>query len=415
MVYFSVYIMEVNKTARIIRSEIINPVMGFSAVFLGAVIVLTYRLRYLLPGFSLQEKAAITSSSTLNNILTDPLYAPHKIFQYLMSKLAHTGFIAMRSISVLMGLAVVYLFFYAVRKWFSFRVSLLATVLLATSGWFVFTARSATTGIMSLSLIGVVAFGSWIIDNRFHRTLLIAGFGLALWLLYVPGLIWFVIFGFIVQRAKIREAVNKNRGLTIVLTLGLLILLAPLVYNFVQNPHLLQSYFGLTTRPITNIINFPKNLLNIPLNLFIINKANPLTHVGRMPILDIFTSVMVVLGIYNFFVNERHLDRARFLLGTISLACILIALGGSVGIEILIPFVYLLAASGIAYLMNQWFVVFPSNPIARFSAWTMIILIVSTAAFYNLQSYFVAWAKAPVTKAYYSIQPTKPAPRKINR
>ena len=134
-----------------------------------------------------------------------------------------------------------------------------------------------------------------------------------------------------------------------------------------------------------------------------------------MPILDIFTSVMVVLGIYNFYVNERKLDRVRFLVGTISLACILIALGGSVGIEILIPFVYLLAASGIAYLMNQWFVVFPSNPIARFSAWTMIILIVSTAAFYNLQSYFVAWAKAPVTKAYYSIQPTKPAPRKINR
>jgi hypothetical protein len=134
-----------------------------------------------------------------------------------------------------------------------------------------------------------------------------------------------------------------------------------------------------------------------------------------MPILDIFTSVMVVLGIYNFYVNERKLDRVRFLLGTISLACILIALGGSVGIEILIPFVYLLAASGIAYLMNQWFVIFPSNPIARFSAWIMIILIVSTAAFYNLKSYFVAWANAPATKSYYSIQPTKPAPRKINR
>lgn len=413
MVYFSVYIMEVNKTARIIRSEILNPVMGFSAVFLGAVITLTYRLRYLLPGFSFEEKAAITASSTVKAILTDPMYAPHKIFQYLMGKLAHTGFIAMRSISVLMGLAVVYLFFYAARKWFSFRVSLLATILLATSGWFVFAARSATTSIMSLSLIGVVAFGSWIINNRFHRTLLIAGFGLTLWLLYVPGLIWFVIFGTIVQRNKIREAVNHNKALSVVLLLGLIILLAPLIYTFIRNPYLLQSYFGFTTRPFTNLINFPKNLINIPIHLFIMNSSNPLRHVGRMPILDIFTSVMVVLGIYNFYVNERQLDRVRFLLGTISLACILIALGGSVGIEILIPFVYLVAASGIAYLMNQWFVVFPSNPIARFLAWAMITFIVFTAAFYNLKSYFVAWARSPITKTFYSIQPTKPTPRNI--
>lgn len=83
------------------------------------------------------------------------------------------------------------------------------------------------------------------------------------------------------------------------------------------------------------------------------------------------------------------------------IGAILIALGGSLDLSIVMPIVYLWIAAGIAYLLQQWLVVFPRNPIARGIGYGLIIIAVSLSCAYNLRAYFVAYPHDPTNQSVF--------------
>lgn len=398
--------MKFKKTARQLLREIWVPAFGAICALLALFAIYIYRITDLLPGFSASEKVAISGARSARIIMENPLFAPHKVLQYFFTRLDRTGFIAMRGVSIVIGIAIVALFFYTVRRWFSFRVAVLTTILFAISSWMLHITRLATTDIMMLSLMAAIAYGAWLPKTKKHKTAVGLGFALVVWLLYIPGLVWFVVIGGFWQRKAIIKLLRNEKAVFAVIIIGLLAVLSPLIYSLISDPGLLKAYLGLSNSPFTQLIEIPKRLLQIPIKLAIINSPpNPVYGIGRLPLLDIFTVVMAILGAYNYFVTDRLLDRSKLLFGGIIIASGLYALNGAVGIQVLLPFVFLLVAGGIAFMLRQWFKVFPTNPFASVLAHVLLIAAIAVVCSYNINSYFIAWPSMPATRAAFNQKP----------
>ena len=109
--------MKFKKTARQYLGEMWAPTLGFIFASLALFGVYIYRITDLVPGFSVIEKVSIASASSARIIMNDPLNAPHKVLQYILTRIDHTGFIAMRGVSIVIAIGLVALFFYIIRRW----------------------------------------------------------------------------------------------------------------------------------------------------------------------------------------------------------------------------------------------------------------------------------------------------------
>jgi hypothetical protein len=68
------------------------------------------------------------------------------------------------------------------------------------------------------------------------------------------------------------------------------------------------------------------------------------------------------------------------------------------------PIIYLVVAAGIAHLLNQWFSVFPRNPIARTIGWSLIGIVLVLVCSFHLVHYFVGWPQASATHEVFTAQ-----------
>jgi dolichyl-phosphate-mannose--protein O-mannosyl transferase len=138
----------------------------------------------------------------------------------------------------------------------------------------------------------------------------------------------------------------------------------------------------------------------VPMYVFARGEVSPAFTIGRLPLLDVGTSIFFVLGSY-WYLFQSKLDRTKLLTIGLIFGLILAGLNGSSYLAFLLPFVYLVAIGGLALMLQQWFTVFPRNPLARGIGVGVMSLLIAVIGFYHLQSYFVAWPNTPATKQHF--------------
>ena len=373
----------------------------------GAVfaLLLFARLDSLLPGYGPAEIEAAKGSSSLSVIQDNPVNAPFKLVTLVVSELTDRPVLATRLTSAAVGVVTIILFYVGVRRWHSARISFLATLLFATSAWFLHVARFGSADIMlPFSVLLLAVAGYWVVTSArsgvgYVAVLIALGRSL-----FVPGMIWFILGAIIVRRGKDVQSVFRHFSFIQVLGLFLLFIVGvvgPITWALLNHPSIALQLLGLPPT-IPDYMTFLQNLAVVPFSLFVATTVGPEMWLGNLPYLDIFTSVMFVLGLY-FYVKSWGLDRSKLLITFMILGSILVAFDG-VHESILLPGVYIAAAGGIALLLSQWWAVFPNNPLAQNVAVGLILLAVSLSTVYNLRAYFVAWPQAPETKATYQLQ-----------
>ena len=72
------------------------------------------------------------------------------------------------------------------------------------------------------------------------------------------------------------------------------------------------------------------------------------------------------------------------------------------GYAILIPFIYIFAATGVVTLLTQWYQIFPKNPVARAVGIVPMVLVLLVVMSYHLNRYFIAWPNTPETQIAFS-------------
>lgn len=384
-----------------------QPLAGYLFSLAALMGLLAYRLGSLVPGFSANEQQAIAISKSVESIVNNPLFAPHSFLQYIGLKTGHFGFWAMRMPSIVMAIACATAFYIVVLKWFNFRVAAITTALFVTSSWFLTLGRIATPQISILSLIVPLAYAIWLPKTKRPILALCIGAFIVTGMLYIPGFIWFAIAGIIWQRKSILLIWKNSRIPALFVIFGCLAMLAPLIIALAGSSDLAKTYIGLPANISESIRDVPKNIILTPVRLIFRGPVDPSTNLGRLPLLDFFTTIMAVIGLYAYAVH-RKLRRSKLLFVTLIFGIIISALGGAVNTAILLPFLYLLVAGGLHFMLEQWFKIFPYNPLARSMATILIFVALATTVFYHINRYYVAWPQAPITKQVYTASPERP-------
>lgn len=366
--------------------------------------LLWFRLGSLTDGYSAEEAAALQASAGLGHILENPVHAPFTLLAYVFG-LIFTGdqaLLAVRAASTVIGLVTLTAFYWLVRHWHGERTAVLGTIVFGCSAWFLHTARLGTPDVTLFLLMVLVAGSVWLKKTNSYA-ILFAGFILTAALLYVPGMIWLVLFVTLWQAKTILRFAKKNLGFFLGGIFGMLVLIAPLLWAAWTDPTVARTVAGLPENGEFHWRASVGRLGEVPHQLFVHGPADPVVWLGRLPILDVFSMVMLIFGAYLYF-RYKHLARSKMVAASLGLGLLLIALGGTVTISIIIPFVYLLVAAGIGFMLDRWQRVFPRNIIAQGVSVGLISLAVIVVAWYGLRHYFVAWANAPATKQAFSIE-----------
>lgn len=370
-----------------------------TAVFVG---LLVFNIGGLTGGYSANELHTAQNAAGWKHILDNPLYAPFLIAVRLLAYGVHDHLLAARLASACIGLLTLIMFYTLIRYWHGERAALCGTLLFGFSAWFLHTTRLGTPDVLLFGVLAMVACYIWLRRTNSGIALFI-GFLLAAALLYVPGMVWFIAIGAILQWRAVDRYFKHNLWAVTAGALVLIAALVPLGLAIYHDPQIAKVYAGLQAGSWPDPLQVLKNIAAVPLHLFIQNQASPEYWLGKLAIIDYFTSAMFFLGGYLYI---RHAKLQRFWVIVIALIAgiILVGMGGGVGITIIMPFIYILAAAGIGLMFDRWLTVFPRNTIAQSVGYSLVGVAVAASCFYSFKHYFIAWPAARATRAVFTLQ-----------
>ena len=378
----------------------------------AAYLLFFFRIHALLPGYNEAEIATQQATQNIHTIWNNPSYAPYKLVLWVAHQLGVHSVLATRVLSAGFGLVAVGLFFYVVKAWFSTRITIVATVLFATSGAVLHPARFGSPIILQMSALVIFAI---VLFYQAHRDALpgwaqtLTKYALAVLLLsslYVPGTVWFLLLGATLLHRKIYDVLRKQsiRNLAIITGMSL-VLIAPLVYISWRNPTIGLYLLGLPSS-LPDIATIWHNFLNLGSLLVWQSNIQPAISLIGAPLYGVISLALIFLG-FAAQVKPPRLHTNYFLLLAIPVALLLGSLGGPITYVMVVPLLGLLMAGGLFYLLDQWFQVFPRNPIAKIVGVALLSILIGFSIFYQARSYYVAWPHAKATKAVYTLQQPK--------
>lgn len=372
------------------------------AVLLTATL-LSYALGSLVNGLSNREFSFIESSSSAHALVADPRFAPLKLLEWTVGFLPELTPQIMRLPSIVFAAMTLAALVYILRRWYGPRTATFGFIVLVCSAWLLHVGRLATPDVLYLWAIPALLVSHILLRNHSGSKLaFLAWVGLCGLLLYIPGLVWFVLLNAIWQWRDLKESWQNFRIQTkISMILVFLIILTPLWYSLAIDfaPTRLLDLTGLPhdlPQPMDVLRRIGEGLAFIS----VYGKAPNDIWLNHLPVLDAMLSGAFLTGIY-FYAQHWQASRTRLITSFIGLGIILYGLG-VVPFSVVVVLLYLIVAAGIAYILYLWMSVFPRNPIARKFGIFVVIVAVGLSCLYNLRQYFVAWPHHPETSTSFS-------------
>ncbi len=358
----------------------------------GLLGLLLYKLGSLVGGLSGNEVHAANAAVGWHGIFHDPLYLPLKLVRSVVFFVApEHGQLLTRLPNVVFGFITGLSFAWLIWQWHGRRTAILTTLMFATSAWVLHASRLASFDVLYLWAIPTMLVMQVLLHRHWQRPAVWYG-SLLLWgmLLYIPGLIWLLLAQLYIQREMVKKAWQHfGRWWQRLLSAGSLLIWLPLLAIGLSRPGKLVEWLGLPSH-VPSIWHLLKGIVAVPLHLVVRGPQYPELWLDKTPVLDIFTLVVAGLGIY-FYATHWQSSRTRTLGSLLLVGGLLVGIGGAVSLSLLIPLLYVAAATGVTYLLHDWLKVFPLNPLARGLGIGLVSLAVVLSALYNLRAYYVAW------------------------
>jgi len=368
-----------------------------------AYLVLFNRIGSLVPNFSANEIATQGSATSLQGVWNDPINAPFKLLVWIPFKLGLHSVVWTRIVAAAIGTLSAALFYLVLLHLFSRRVALLASLLFVFSTGFLHASRLGSPLIMQIFGI-ILLMASVPLYARTHLKvvpLYISTIAIAS-LLYTPIMPWFLLVGGVVMFKAAKDVfMSLHLKHKILIPTLFLVLLAPLIWYIIRTPMSALTLVGLPHHiPSlhamgTNLYRFARSLVwqgTGPADIMLVGA----------PILNVIEAGLIAAGFVTL-ARSIKLHSNMFIAGSVILLTVLIAFGETTYMP-LMPFLFLLLASGIFYLLNEWFDVFPLNPVANIIGTVAVCLVVGASILFHVRSYFVAWPHSTETQAVFRYQ-----------
>lgn len=359
-------------------------------------------------GFSRTELDSLLQGSSLRNILNNPINAPYKLFGRAVIALhSPNSLVYLRRVSAALGLLTLTLFCLLLTIWHNYRTAIFGSIIFGTSSWFLHISRLATPEVLMFGLFALFVLGSLLFKTA-NSVLLIFTVLFAIALIYIPGMIWFIGLLAVINAKEIDEVFKKRLGAVSVAAVLSLLLLAPLGYGIFKRPDILKSILNLPIQGWPSVIAIFHSIADVPLRIFLYGHPDSVTWLDHLPLLNVFCSAMFVFGVYYYL--TKHKERLMEVGAVIVFGAVFISLGGNATFTTLVPFIFLLVAAGIEFVIDQWMLVFPRNPIAQYVGILSISLVVLLSILYQTREYFIAWPLDPATHSSFTISETDVKP-----
>jgi len=374
-------------------------VIGYFIVFNG--------IRTMTPGFSSQEIATQSSSTSLRTVWENPINIVYKLILWIPFKLGHHSVILTRIVAGVVAIVSAALFYFIVFSLFSHRIAILTTILFITSSGFLHAAHLGTPVVLQIfGVLTLVALApAYLLVKSKVLPLYVGAITLAL-LLYIPGMLWFILVGIIVLNKRIlqtfRSLATKHR---VYISIISVILLAPLIWASYKHPSIALASLGLpATIPTIHTIGVRTD--NLIRSLFWSGTGPAEIMLIGAPLLNLIEFSLLFIGVAVQFKKPRFRSNF-FVIGATLFIVLLIIFGGIVNYITLTPLLYLLMGGGLFYLLTQWHKVFPVNPVAHFVGTALVFGLVAMSVLFHTKAFYTAWPRSNETRAAFSQpQPT---------
>ncbi len=367
-------------------------------IFTRVLLFLVIALAYITVGFKQLGKLAnpidlpiYLKIDSMRSLIENVPFFPFRALQFFVNHFFSGQIVALTLVSVMLAVLSLFIFYYVLIRWRSKRVALMGTFLLGTTGLFLVAARSVEPYIYYVFSACLIPLCFLIISEEGSKyDLLFISVILAL-LLYTPGFWIFILIGLALAYSSILNMLSefsiKQKALAfLAFILGIL----PLISSFIINPLQIKGYLLGSSYNIVSIKLALDNALALPSQLVYSGLDDISVWLPNTPVIDVFTLAMIVLGIYAYKIGY-HPVRFKGLIIFTLVSTVLAIVNGQKFIWVLIVPLILFATRGIGLMLQQWFAVFPKNPLARYVGVIVLCIALGTAGVFHLNRYFNAW------------------------
>lgn len=328
------------------------------------------------------------------------------ILQALSVALMGETMLALRIVPALIGILAVWMTYLAARNWFSHRVGIIAALLMATSPWAVQVSRLSLSAVLLTLLIPLLA---WTIHKALTTNkaawYLVSGITLGVGIyadiiflisfLAVMSILMFAWFNYRDELVELKQPI-------IIMFLSMIVVLLPLIFFlFFEGAQYIDR--GITSRISEDYTasaqELPDAITDTALMLHFNGDRNYLHNLRGQPQLNAFVGILLVLGTMLCVRRFKDIRYAALLALAIAMMIPSVLALDEAPHALLsagaIPPLMIISAIGLSELYMRWRGVFPRNPLPYHIAMMAIIVVVTSAATYDIQRYFVAWANAP--------------------
>jgi len=371
-------------------------IIGYVLIGLTLIFSLVFSSLYLPGGLTEKEIESTVTASVIDIKTPDSVNVinlPYYLLQKAGFKLFGVSLITIKLPSIILGAASIVGLFLLLKKWFRARIAILSSLIAIATGQFLFIAQNGSPDIMYLFWpVWLMYFSSMISSEEKRKNIHIILFGiLASLSLYTPLSIYvLLVFGIsTVVHPHLRFYLIKKMPKRKLIT-GLVIsaiLITPLIYYVIKTPDIILTILGIPKQLPDLGLNFSK-LYNQYLSF---SKPGGTTVIT--PFFELGSFLIILIGIYRLIITRSTAKSYTLAFWIFILAPIVVLNPDYISISFL-PLVILLA-SGLNWLLNRWYGLFPRNPYARIAGLIPVVVLVSTLIFFGATRYIFNYRYNP--------------------
>ena len=379
-------------------------VIGYVFIALLLSALLFFAGLYLPGGLSQAEMTSVVRSAALS--MSDPstLAVPNLPYYGLQSGIFALFGVTLFTIklpSLILALLSALGFILLLRRWFKPNIAVLTSLIVITTGQFLFIAQSGTPSILYVFWpVLLLLLGTQVTRVKKYRFLWKILFATTAALsLYTPLAIYplIAVVLAIVFHPHLRNVVRRLSKVRLTaVVLIFLALIAPLVWLIVQTPQLGLTLIGITKDALP--IDLGENILTILRQYFLF--WNPSVTEVMTPVFGLGSAILITLGLYRLF-RTRETTRSYLIIFWIICLLPVLLINPMFTTVTFVPSMLMLAA-GLTSLISYWYRLFPLNPYARISGLIPIVILVGALIATGVARYVYGYHYSPQVSTLFS-------------
>jgi hypothetical protein len=344
-------------------------------------------------GLSLTSFEAFTPKSVIN--------LPYNLLQRISTEALGVTNLSIKLPSLLLGAVSAFGMILLLQMWFRRNVAVLTTVLIITTGQFLFVAQNGTPSIVYIFWSVWLLVAAMMISRRakFLVAWKIALFSVAALSLYTPLSVYILVAlsSAIILHPHLRYLVRqllRARLKATIATICALLVMSPLIYAIVKDPSV-----GMT------LLGVPDTMPDIKANLFTLLQqyfsfATPVAGVVMSPIYSLGSMVLIILGIIRLS-TTNYTARSYIITSWVVLLLPVLLINPEFSTITFVP-AMLLMAMGVSSILRSWYQLFPKNPYARIVGLLPLTILIGGMFVSGVSRYVYNYTYNPNTATYFS-------------